>query len=66
MKNKAIEESNSEWLFFIDSNEAIISGIDKLFVIENEKAFSEKLSSGSRSIKNLLLLINIFFSLIII
>ena len=37
---KAIEESNSEWLFFIDSNEAIISGIDKLFVIENEKAFS--------------------------
>lgn len=33
---------------------------------QNEKAFSEKLSSGLRSIKNLLLLINIFFSLIII
>ena len=40
MKNKAIEESDSEWLFFIDSNETIISGIDKFSVIENEKAFS--------------------------
>lgn len=33
---------------------------------QHEKAFSEKLSSGSRSIKNILLISNIFFSLIII
>ncbi len=33
---------------------------------QHERAFSEKLSSGSRAIKSLLLIINIFFSLIII
>lgn len=33
---------------------------------KNEREFSEKLSSGSRSIQNLLLIINILFSLIIV
>lgn len=33
---------------------------------QNEKEFSKKLSSGSRSITNLLLLVNIFFSLMIL